>query len=65
MDADKGCSFLLFTMQAWLSRYSITSTSDRLSVAPACSCFRVTFREVGDILDRVCGGGTVGVQVHC
>lgn len=51
-------------MQAWLSRYSITNTSGRLSVAPACSCFRVTFREVGDILDSVWigGGGEISNQ---
>lgn len=44
---------MVFTMQAWLSRYSITSTSCRLRAAPACSCLRVIFRDVGDILDRV------------
>lgn len=40
-------------MHAWLSRYSITNTSDRLRVAPAWSCLKVIFMDVGDILDSV------------
>lgn len=50
---EKRMRMKLFTMQAWLSRYSITSTSCRLRVAPACSCLWVIFRDVGDILDSV------------
>lgn len=34
-----GCASVGFvTMQAWLSRYSITNTSARLRVAPSFSC---------------------------
>lgn len=38
------------TMHAWLSLYSIVSTSCRLMEAPSLSCLRVIFKDVGDIL---------------
>lgn len=38
----------------------MTKTSRRPSVAPSCSCLKVSFREVGDILDNVCGRTTGG-----
>lgn len=44
---------LVLTRQAWTRRYSITNTCCRLRDAPNCSCLKVIFRDVGDILDSV------------
>lgn len=39
----------MLTTQAWLSRYSMVSTSFRLCEDPSVSCRRVILRDVGDI----------------